>query len=467
MGLRHQHAMTKPHPKPHNSTRLGVMLTWIRRHQHATAITILLIGGLLTRFWLFGYPNQTVFDEVYFGKFVSAYFTGNYYFDIHPPLIKLLIAGYAKLFGYIPTASFSAIGSAFTDNNYLILRFLPSLAGALLPLIIYSLSRELGLKTRTALVVGILVILENALLTQSRFILIDSLLLAAGFGSLWAYFVWRRSRRWPFIVLAGVLAGIAIGTKWIALPFLVLPLAYEAIQLASPVRILKIFGAYLGIALTLYLAGFALHTVLLTKSGDGDAFMSREYQSSLEGNQYASEQSLTQLTLPQKIVEINREMYAANQRLTAGHPYGSKWYGWPLMIKPISYWVDGNKQIWLFGNPIIWLGSTFAVITATLALITRVIKPRNRRAVAFLLISFFVCWLPFALISRVMFLYHYLTPLIFAIMILGFLIDSWRMRWQVTLLMVCAVSFLMVAPSSYGVEPDALTQIWRSIPLWR
>ncbi len=195
--------------------------------------------------------------------------------------------------------------------------------------------------------------------------------------------------------------------------------------------------------------------------------MSREYQSSLEGNQYTSEPSLTQPTLPQKIVEINREMYAANQRLTAGHPYGSKWYGWPLMIKPISYWVDGNKQIWLFGNPIIWLSSTFAVITATLALITRVIKPRNRRAVAFLLVGFFVCWLPFALISRVMFLYHYLTPLIFAIMILGFLIDSWRMRWQVTLLMVCAVNFLMVAPSSYGVEPDALTQIWRSIPLWR
>ena len=43
-------------------------------------IAALLVIGFVSRFFMFGYPNQAVFDEVYFGKFVGAYFSGAYYF---------------------------------------------------------------------------------------------------------------------------------------------------------------------------------------------------------------------------------------------------------------------------------------------------------------------------------------------------------------------------------------------------
>ena len=106
-------------------------------------VLILLALSLITRFMFFGYPSETVFDEVHFGKFISGYYTREYFFDIHPPAGKLLIAGFAKLFDFQPGFAFADIGNEFPDKQYMILRFLPSLAGALLPLVIYLLLMEM------------------------------------------------------------------------------------------------------------------------------------------------------------------------------------------------------------------------------------------------------------------------------------------------------------------------------------
>ena len=131
-------------------------------------LLILLSAGLLTHFAFFGHPNQTVFDEVHFGKFISDYYTHEYYFDIHPPLGKLMIASFAKVFNFKPEFSFANIGEKFPDNKYLALRFLPSLAGTLLPVIIFLLALQLKFTPQGAFVAGILVAIENALLVQTH-----------------------------------------------------------------------------------------------------------------------------------------------------------------------------------------------------------------------------------------------------------------------------------------------------------
>ena len=66
--------------------------------------------GILTRFYGLSWPREVVFDEVHFGKFVSSYITGRYYFDIHPPLGKLLIAAAAWYSGYDGRQPFERIG---------------------------------------------------------------------------------------------------------------------------------------------------------------------------------------------------------------------------------------------------------------------------------------------------------------------------------------------------------------------
>src|SRR3989344_9156828 len=114
-------------------------------------LLILLGLGLATHFIFFSHPNQTVFDEVHFGKFISGYYTREYFFDIHPPLGKLMIAGFAKLFDFQPGFAFTDIGNQYPDQQYMILRFLPSLAGALLPAIIFLLALEIGLAPLYAL----------------------------------------------------------------------------------------------------------------------------------------------------------------------------------------------------------------------------------------------------------------------------------------------------------------------------
>lgn len=444
----------------------------MRAHPHRTSLIILIVVSFITHFWMFGFPNQAVFDEVYFGKFVGGYFTHSYFFDIHPPLGKLLIAGFASLFGYNATDSFAAIGTAYSGTGYLALRFLPSLAGLLLPLIFYSLCRELKMQTRTALVIGLIVALENAFLVQSRFILIDSFLLTFGFGSLWAYLVWRRRQTWSWLIAAAGLAIAAGSVKWTGLTFFVLPLMIELFswgyrRWANWQRLARVLATYALVGVALYSLFFAIHLSLLTKTGDGDAFMSVGFQKTLDGSIYTTD-ATPALGLRDKIIELNSVMYSANASLTASHPYGSKWYSWPLMLRPISYWVDGQGAIWFIGNPIVWWGSSVAVIWLIFELGRGKLSGQRRKAAALILGALALNFLPFAGISRVMFLYHYLPALGFAILAAGLVMDKMNRQKQLAILTAVVLCFLLYAPYTYGTPLTSRAVDLRTwLPTWR
>ncbi|MEK7138791.1 MAG: phospholipid carrier-dependent glycosyltransferase, partial [Patescibacteria group bacterium] len=326
-------------------------------------ILIVLLLSIAVHFSFFGRPAETVFDEVHFGKFVSAYYTGEYYFDIHPPLGKLIIAGFAKLSNFEPKYSFTNIGDKFPDNKYLALRFLPTLAGTLLPLVIFLLILELGISRIAAFAGALLVVFDNALLAQSRLMLLDPFLLLFGFTSLLFYFKYTKNRHLntKYLIPAAGFAGLAISIKWTGLAFVALPLIIESyycyIKLSYDnfMYHLKRMTLFLSIPLLIYFSVFALHFALLPKPGPGDAFMRPNFR---ENNLFKN------------IVNLNVEMYRSNQRLGATHPYGSQWYSWPFAARPIFYWTDSNSspqasensKIYFLGNPIIWWSSTVAVL---------------------------------------------------------------------------------------------------------
>lgn len=432
-------------------------------------LLVILFLSIATHFAFFGHPDETVFDEVHFGKFVSGYYTGEYYFDIHPPLGKLMIAGFGKLFDFKPEFSFAQIGDQFPDKKYMALRFLPSLAGTLLPIVIFLLALQLKFSSRAAFVAGLLVALENALLVQTRYILMDGFLLLFGFLSLLFYF---KSRSTLYVtrykILMAVFGGFAISIKWTGLTFLALPFFIELFQTWKQKelkRVLKFPLYFLVIPSIIYFSVFVLHFSLLTKPGPGDAFMSPSFRSE---------------NIVKKFVELNVQMYQSNQRLTATHPYSSQWYIWPFMTRPIFYWVKGNARIYFFGNPAVWWASTAAVLLLLWQTLKRIANSTFRKRFTLpwprlglaeggydsrlmvLLGGYILNLLPFIGIKRVMFLYHYLTALIFAILILCYLIDQNPLdmlgarknakRNFGILLGAVVIVFLFFAPLSYGLK---------------
>ena len=419
-------------------------------------IIILLIIGLATHFIFFGRPNSTVFDEVHFGKFVSAYYTHQYYYDIHPPLGKLMIAGFARLFDFKPEFSFTEIGEKFPDNKYMVLRFLPSLAGSLLPLIIFLLALKLNLKPFSAFMAGLFVALDNALLTQTKFILMDGFLYLFGFSSLIFYFRARKKEGnlWLNLFLFSILSAFAASIKWTGLTFLALAGLCELSRFwrtrFNLVQVSRSILFFVIIPLFVYFSIFAIHFSLLTKTGTGNAFMKPEFQKTLEGNAYEENDSIKPYGILGKFYDLNLQMYLGNQRLTASHPYGSQWYTWPLMSRPIYYWVNNQARIYFLGNPVIWWPSTVAVLMLIIGYLTN--KEERNKITSFLLAGYAINLLPFIGIKRVMFLYHYAVALIFAILMLAYLIDKEKNYKKIfwILVVLAALSFIFFSPLTYG-----------------
>ena len=246
-----------------------------------------------------------------------------------------------------------------------------------------------------------------------------------------------------------------------------LPLLFEFIQVIRTKSFKKVFTVLIPpflIACLVYFVIFLAHLTLLNKSGQGDPFMSIGFQKTLIGNRYADDKA-TPSNIFQKFTELNAEMYKANQRLTAEHPYSSPWYSWPLMTRPIYYWVNANERIYLIGNPIIWWASAVALLVFVLSLLKNLKSKTINNLSIFLITGYVINILPFIGVKRVMFLYHYFTAYIFAIMILAWLINQRKNPKIIfgVLMTIIVLSFLFFSPLSYGLElsPKAYeTRVW-------
>ncbi len=415
-----------------------------------------------------GTIDQVVFDEVHFGKFISSYCcTHQRFFDIHPPIGKLLIAGGAYLAGYNGQFSFDHIGQAYGDIPVAGIRMIPTLFGALLPVIIMILLHQAKVSLEFSFLGGVAIALENALLVESRFILTDSILLTATFGSIAATIAAVQTKKqmysWYWIILAGVLAGIAVGTKFTG----AIGGGLAAVVLISQTvrngytKWRKWTGkllVFIVCAIGIYLVGWFLHFSLLTQPGSGDVW------------------GVPTGSFWHDIVAVHQQMLSANYNLTAGHPYGSAWYMWPFMVRSVFYWQsDGDRFVYLLGNPIVWWGS--AVLSAVgiayvFMLIARGIFTKSNALAWVFLLGYLGSYIPLMRVPRVLFLYHYLTPFLFSLLFGIWWLDR-VIRGRKGIIAVCIgvlviVGFLYMSPLTYGF---GVSQQWRhalfSIRSWR
>jgi dolichyl-phosphate-mannose-protein mannosyltransferase len=428
----------------------------------------LILAAVATRFWTIFTPNAVVFDEVYFKAFASHYLNGQYYFDIHPPLAKLILGAQAALTGMNT--------GAIQTGTALSLRLLPAAAGALLVPVMWGILRRLGASRPFAFLGALLVLLDNAILTESRFILTDSMLLLFGLSALYFYLVSRDARQhwhWVLLTAAAACAGASASIKWTglnALGIVLLVWAWDQRGRAATIRkrLLEL-TILVVVPLAIYVSTFWVHLTLLPNSGDGDAFMTPKFQSTLKGSPYYDPSA--KMSFPAKFIELNVEMYHANQTLTATHPYGSHWYTWPLELRPVYYWAgelsNDSRQgnIYLLGNPIIWWGLWVAILAGLMYvwLQGHKLRPATIAGLAIAAAAYLINFLPFVAVTRVMFLYHYffsfLYSIVFAVLLWndiatsksGHVLATWRERRTFYLVVAAVViGFLYFAPLTYG-----------------
>ncbi|NXQ51239.1 POMT2 transferase, partial [Catharus fuscescens] len=245
-------------------------------------------------------------DETHFGKMGSYYINRTFFFDVHPPLGKMLIGLAGYLSGYDGTFPFQKPGDRYEQHNYIgmrgvrIYRLVSSCsAAATPPVLVLELSKSLP----AALLTAFILIFDTGCITLSQYILLDPILMFFLMGAVLSMVKCNSCADRPFstawwfwLSLTGVSLAGAMGVKFVGL-FVVLLVGLNTIYdlwdlLGNLSLSLVTFGKHLlarvlcliVLPLALYTAVFAVHFAVLNRSGPGDGFFSSAFQSQLIGN---------------------------------------------------------------------------------------------------------------------------------------------------------------------------------------
>ncbi|XP_054161433.1 protein O-mannosyl-transferase 2-like [Oppia nitens] len=300
-------------------------------------ITVLAFG---TRLWKISEPNHVCWDETHFGKMGSWYINHTFFFDVHPPLGKMLIGLAGHLTGYNGTFAFNKPGDKYEDHPYVGMRlFCVTLGTLIIPqcfIIVWQLSRSLTASTMASL----FIIFDIGMITLSQYILLDPILIffiiSSVFGSV--MFITQNdkpfSKKWWFwLCWTGLFLACSISVKFVGL-FVVVLIGLQTIadlwqiygNLSNPLtlivkHLLARVLCLIIIPIILYMTFFWIHLKVLYKSGNGDGFFSSAFQSQLEGN------SLYNASMP-RYIAYGAIVTLKNHRTGGGYLH-SHWHLYP------------------------------------------------------------------------------------------------------------------------------------------
>ncbi len=380
-------------------------------------------------------PNGQVFDEIYFGVFAYDDLKGISYFDPEPPLSKLFIAAGEWTYGWW-RATFEGAHGDYADLGFNTFgwRIMSCIVGSLCVPLMYLLGRRLWPVRLFAVTAATLVCFDGMFFVQSRIGMIDifPIFLILLSYTMFLVHLDSRSERDSIVtlLLTGIALGLAIAAKWISLAalasivfFLVMRPVLRRVSVSGGEgerswRWSRISGPDLpgGASAAIYLPAavlaFALIPLLIYLASWIPFFTRGQFHGLSD------------------LIEYQRQAYIYHATLKATHPYGSPWYSWPWLYRPVAYYYEyqglGIDQLTGrplvagmvdLGNPVIW----WASIPAVLSLPYFVLRHRSFPA-ALILVGFVTQFLPWSRISRVIFLYHMFGGLIFMLLALAYVL---------------------------------------------
>ena len=172
-------------------------------------LVAILIGLAAEALFLWGVtiPSKIVFDEIHYVPAARALLSLSGPVNTeHPLLAKEFIAAGMALFG----------------DNSLGWRFFSTIAGAATVMAVFAILWLLYRRMRPAVMGAIFALLNFTIYVEARIAMIDPFLAAF---TLWgiAAMLWAMrapaGKAWPRWILSAVLFGLAVGTKWAAVPY--------------------------------------------------------------------------------------------------------------------------------------------------------------------------------------------------------------------------------------------------------
>ncbi|XP_042108724.1 protein O-mannosyl-transferase 2 isoform X1 [Ovis aries] len=289
-------ARSPKRPAPLSSRRFEAAGRW-------ALLALVTLTSFATRFHRLDQPPHICWDETHFGKMGSYYINRTFFFDVHPPLGKMLIGLAGYLSGYDGTFLFQKPGDNYEHHSYMGMRGFCAFLGSMLIPLAYLTVLELSRSLPAALLTAALLTFDTGCLTLSQYILLDPILMFFIMAAMLSMVKYNSCANRPFsapwwfwLSLTGVNLAGALGVKFVGL-FIILQVGWNTLSdlwhlfgdlSLSMVTLGKHLTArilcLIVLPLALYIATYAVHFMVLNKSGPGDGFFSSAFQARLSGN---------------------------------------------------------------------------------------------------------------------------------------------------------------------------------------
>jgi 4-amino-4-deoxy-L-arabinose transferase-like glycosyltransferase len=358
------------------------------------------------------YMTNMYFDEIYHGRTAYEHLNNIVpYETTHPPLGKLIISIGISIFGMVPFGW----------------RFMGTLFGILMLPVFYVFLKNMFGKTVIAACGTILFAFDFMHYVQTRIATIDTYgVFFIMVSYLFMYRYITRDPEEPFnkslpsLALSGLFFGIGCASKWIVI------YAGAGLFALYVIRLIWCWRYYKNNELPGY-GGFLISTLLCTFTFfivvPVIVYCLSYIQNGRAMGMKISEGMLWDPKYYQQIWNNQTFMFGYHAKLEATHAYSSVWWQWITDGRPILYYreaSDGLKSSFAsFGNPIVWWGGFLAIIS----MVYRTIKFRDSKAL-FILIGYLAQFVPWLIISRVVFIYHYFPCVLFMCMALAHVLNT-------------------------------------------